>query len=294
MVGDETVELWLKRGAGAWALEQSVAADTSNPPYQDFEIDGLESGLQHTAQIRVFRDGRYRAGYIGGDPEAWPEQSRIDFIPGAEAAPAPEIIAGEFERTSGVAHQVTLTITPNALALDLDLDILRDGVVVGTVPGPHVGDVEFIDEDPPIATAAFYTARHRQFTLNGVESDPFRQWIGPPAPTDLEQIGDMENWYGYEVQWTNVAGATRVRDDWHNTVPWTNRALLVSGESSFLIDGGLEKESPDDEGGPPDEVVLDGCTVEVRHEVSSFAVVDVSEWVDVGVTVLRAGNETAH
>lgn len=288
MVGDETVELWLKRGAGDWALEQSVAADTSNPPYQDFEVLGLESGVEHSAQIRVFRDGRYRAGYLGGDPEEWPAGSRIDFIPGAEAAPAPEIIAGVFERTSGVAHQITLTITPNALALDLDLDILRDGVVVGTVAGPHVGDVDFIDEDPPIATNVTYTARHRQFTLEGVLSDPFIQWIGPPAPTDLDQVAELNDYYAYHIDWTNPGGSIRVRDDWP-VAGFINRALLGSGSTHH--DQTVEKESLKMEGA---DEVLTTCLVEIRCEVTTFAVVDVSEWVGTSVTITEHDDETAH
>jgi hypothetical protein len=288
MVGDETVELWLKRGAGAWALEQSVPADVSNPPFQDFLVLGLESGLQHAAQIRVFRDGRYRAGYIGGDPEAWPEQSRIDFIPGAEAAPPPEIIAAVFERTSAIAHQITLTITPNPGALALDLDILRDGVVVGTVEGPHVGDVEFIDEDPPIASYRTYTARHRQFTLDGELSDPFIQWIGPPAPTDLVQVAEISDYYAYHIDWTNVGGSVRVRDDWP-VAGFINRTLLGSGSTHH--DQAVEKESLQDEGS--DEVV-DFCQVEIRHEVGAFAVTDVSDWVGVSCSVTMHSDETAH
>lgn len=288
MVGDETVELWLKRGAGAWALEQSVPADVSNPPFQDFLVLGLESGLEHVAQVRVFRDGRYRAGYIGGDPEAWPAQSRLEFIPGAEAAPAPEIVSSEFERTSGVAHEIRITVTPNALALDLDLDLLRDGVVVDTIAGPHVGDVVMTDNDPPIATNRVYTARHRQFTLNGIESDPVIRWVGPPPPTDFVQVAEISDYYAYHVEWTNPGGSIRVRDDWP-IAGFINRALLGSGSTHH--DQDVEKESESMEGA--DEQVT-FCQVEVRCEVGAFAVTDVSEWVGDSVSITDHTDETAH
>lgn len=291
MIGDETVELWLKVGAGDWALEQSAPVDTSNPPYMDFELLGVESGVEHVAQVRAVRDGRYRAGYLGGDPDAWPEESRIEFIPGAEAAPAPTIASTVFERTSAVAHEVRVTVTPNAGALALDLDLYRDGVFVDTIPGPHVGDVEFTDPDPPIATSVEYTARHRQFTLDGDLSAPVDRWVGPLAPTDLAQIGDVANYYGYEVEWTVVDGAdTRVRDDWPLGV-WTNRTLVSDPTNSFLIDGGLEKNSAKMEGA--DEVGTN-VNVEVRHEVTAFTVTDVSEWVGISATSVMHDDETAH
>lgn len=288
MVGDETVELWLKRGAGEWALEQSVPADTSNPPYQDFLVLGLESGVEHAAQIRVFRDGRYRAGYIGGDPEAWPEQSRIDFIPGAEAAPAPTIVGAVFERTSGTDHQMTVTVTPNPAALDLDLDLYRDGVFVATIPGPHVGDVDFVDENPPIASNRTWTARHRQFTLDGVLSDPLIAWVGPPAPTDLVQVAELNDYYAYHIDWTNPGGSIRVRDDWP-VAGFINRALLGSGSTHH--DQTVEKESAKMEGA---DEVLTSCNVEIRCEVGAFAVTDVSEWVGISVDITEHDDETAH
>lgn len=289
MVGDETVELWLKRGAGDWALEQSVAVDTSNPPFQDFLVVGLESNVDHIAQIRVFRDGRYRAGYLGGDPDAWPEQSRIEFVPGAEAAPAPTIVSGEFERTSGVAHEVRITVTPNPGALTLDLDLLRDGVVVDTIAGPHVGDVVLTDNDPPIATNRVYTARHRQFTLNGIESDPLTRWVGPDAPTGLVQTGAIPDYYAYTVDWVNVTGSIRVRDDWP-IAGFINRALLGGGTTTYNKDP-LEKNSLKLEGA---DEVMTTCNVQIRHEVAAFAVTDVSEWVDVSVNVTEHDDETAH
>lgn len=289
MVGDETVELWLKRGAGAWALEQSAPVDTSNPPFMDFEILGLESGVIHVAQIRVFRDGRYRAGYLGGNPDAWPAQSRIEFIPGAEAAPPPTIASTEFERTSAVAHEIRVTVTPNALALDLDLDLYRGGVFVATIEGPHVGDVEFTDPNPPIATTVTYTARHREFTLDGELSDPVNRWVGPLAPTGLVQVAENPDYYAYHVDWTNVAGSTRVRDDWVLLSPPQNRQLYTGSETHH--DQTLEKNSLKMEGA--DEVPTT-TLVEVRHEVTAFTVTDVSEWFGIMVDITMHDDEDVH
>lgn len=288
MTGDETVEVWLKRGDDPWELYDSLPVDTSTPPYMEFELLGLDEDVDHVAQVRVQREGRYREGYLGDDPEQWPEESRFEFVPGADALPAPTIVSAEFERTSAMAHEVNVTVTPNAGALAYKLQLLRDGVVVDEVDGPHVGDVVLTDANPPIATNRVYTARHIQFTLEGVESDPLTRWVGPDAPTDLDQSGEIDDYYHYQVTWTNVAGSIRVRDNWP-VAGFINRTLAAPGTTTH--DQDVEKESLEMEGS--DETVTT-CTVEIRHEVTSFAVTDVSEWVSTVVSITMHNDETAH
>lgn len=287
MIGDELVEVWLKIGAGDWSLYDTVPV-TDIPPTQDFTFDSLEEGVEHVVQLRVYRDGRYRAGYLGGDPEEWPEQSRIEFVPGATAAAPPTIVSAAWERTSGVSERVTVTITPHPDNLDKTLQLLRGGVVVAEVDGPHVGDVDLIDVDPPGETNQTYTARHSQFTLAGEESDPLIRWVGPDAPTGLVQVAEIDDYYAYHVDWVNVAGSIRVRDDWP-VAGFINRALLGSGTTHH--DQAVEKESEKLEGA---DEVLTNCSVEVRHEVTAFAVTDLSEWVSVDVSITEHDDETAH
>lgn len=288
MTGDEIVEVWLKT-AGVWALYDTVPIDGS-PPDQLFAFDNLEDEEEYSVQLRASRDGRYRAGYLGSDPEGWPDESRIDFIPGDVAAAAPTIVGAVWERTSNVAEQVTVTVTPNAGHLDKKLQLLRGGVVVAEVDGPHVGDVDLVDLNPPGETSQNYTARHIQFTLPGTESAPLARWVGPDAPTDLVQVAELNDYYFYHVDWT-LAGAgypTRVRDDWP-VAGFINRALHASPTAHH--DQAVEKNSLQMEGSGEE---LTSCTVEVRHEGAVFGVTDWSEWVGISVDITQHDDETAH
>lgn len=288
MVGDEQVEVWLKIGAADWELYDTVAL--GDAPSDDFEFPNLETEVTHKVQLRAIRDGRYRAGYLFAEPDSWPVQSLLEFIPGDVAAAAPVIVGATWERTSNVQEEVTVTVTPDAGNLEKKLQLLRGGVVVAEVDGPHVGDVELVDINPPGETNQTYTARHIQLTLPGAESAPLIRWVGPDAPTDLVQVAELNDYYAYHVDWT-IAGAgypTRVRDDWP-VAGFINRALLSSPTNHH--DQGLEKESEKMEGA---DEQLTSCSVEVRHEGAVFGVTDWSEWVGISVDVTEHDDETAH
>lgn len=174
MVGDEEVEVWLKVGSDPWILYDTV--DVEAGPTQDFEFIGVEEDVAHVMQLRAVRDSRYRAGYLGSDPDGWPEQSRVEFIPGTSAALAPTIVGGTWDEPTITA---TITVTPNPAHLADDLELLRDSVPIATIPGPHVGDVVF--EDILGAGADndhAYTARHVVGGLHGTLSDVYIQWEG--------------------------------------------------------------------------------------------------------------------
>lgn len=289
MVGDEQAEVWLKIGAGDWALYDTVEVQDTPPP-QDFEFSNLEADVTHKVQLRPIRDGRYRAGYLFADPDSWPAQSLLEFVPGDVAADAPTIVSATWERTSNVQEEVTVTVTPHPDQLAKKLQLLREGVVVAEVDGPHVGDVELVDINPPGETSQTYTARHIQFTLPGAESDPLERWVGPDAPTDLVQVAELNDYYAYHVDWT-LAGAgygTRIRDDWP-VAGFINRAF--PGSPTNHHDQGVEKESAKMEGA---DEVLTSCSVEVRHEGAVFGVTDWSDWVGISVDITEHDDETAH
>lgn len=176
MLGDENVEVWLKIGGGDWTLDRTV--DVEAGPTQDFEFLGLEADTLHVMQTRAVRAGRYRAGYLGGDPDAWPAQSRVEFVPGVAPAAAPTIADGVWDDSTVTAE---ITVTPNPAHLDLDLQLLQDGVVVATIAAPHVGDVVFEDVlGASDGNTHAYTSRHIVGGgLNGALSDIFLLYQGP-------------------------------------------------------------------------------------------------------------------
>lgn len=288
MVGDEFAELWLRRGSDAWELYDTVAIE--NDGDQDFVFLGLEADVVHVVQTRSIRDGRYRAGYLSADPDAWPEQSRFAFRPGADPAAAPTIAATSWERTAADAQNITVTVTPHASHLDLALQLFRDGELVATVEGPHVGDVDLVDEDPPLAQEHEYTARHVELgVILGDFSAPASQWSGPDAPTGLAE--GTTGFYSYEVTWdAPVSGAvTRVQDDYLCSGNFANRGVTAADETSFSTIA-LEKES----GAASNGNVPANFQARARHEVTSFSVTDVSAWTSpVAIEAEMAADETA-
>lgn len=173
MLGDEEVEVWLKH-AGVWTLDRTV--DVEAGPTQDFEFLGVTADDVYVMQTRAVRAGRYRAGYLGGDPDAWPEQSRVEFIPGVAPAAAPTIADGVWDDATVTA---TITVTPNPAHLDLDLELFRDNVYLSTIAAPHVGDVDFVELGASDGNVHIYKARHVVGGgLNGAFSDVFGLYQG--------------------------------------------------------------------------------------------------------------------
>lgn len=286
VVGDEEFELYMKIAAGAWALHSTGAM---TDPTQEFELTGLEEGVEHRTQVRMVRSGRYRAEYSNPNPDLWPEQSLAIFTPGETDFAAPSINSAAWERTSGVAQSITVNATANPAHTALAIQLLRDGVVVDEVAGPHVGAIDLVDADPPIAATHAYTVRHRDGFLVGAQSAATNRWAGPDKPVNLVQPS-AGTWYDYTIQWdAPPAGAvTRVADQYLCPAVWAERGVTASDAVTFT-EPSLEKNSllmPN--GNAPASFLA-----RARHEVTAFAVTDVSEWVQVSIDTEIASDETA-
>lgn len=267
-IGDETYELWLKPGEDPWALEavgdvEQVAAT------QDFELLGLTEGVEYVAQLRFKREGRYRAGYLTVDPDTWPAQSRLEFMPGLSSSwGAPVIDAGEWSRTSGVSQKVAIDITPDDDAVDIEL--LRDGVVVATAVAPHGGPITIDDVDPPQGAYHNYTARHTDGSSFGPSSNLLAVYPGPQPPSAVDIAQDVGHLGKYDVTWTNspyagagvVTYASSVSSD--DPGPWT--AEVADASSPANVDAGC----------PTD---LTEIFARVRTKVTQFGVDDYSEYI---------------
>lgn len=96
-VGDETVEVWFRMNAGAWALGTTVPVNTSGPQTATL-TSGLVSGTIDVA-IRHRRLGRYLTGYEGADPGAWPPASQGSGT--IVVIPVPTAIAATYDPTTG-------------------------------------------------------------------------------------------------------------------------------------------------------------------------------------------------
>lgn len=287
-VGDETFELWLKAGDGEWALEETGAVPDAAT--QSFTMLGLEEGVPHVAQVRMVREGRYRSDYFSTNPDLWPAQSRMEFTPGETDFAAPALSTAVWSRTSGSSQRVTVECTANAAHEDLAIQLLRDGVVVAEVAGPHSGTVTLVDLDPPIAAAHDYTLRHRDGFLVGQQSAPVEVWSGPIAPAGFVDT-TVPDFYNFSLGWDAPASGavTRVQDDYAAQGEFADRAVTAADATTYSTTG-LEKNSAMASNGNINAYF----EARIRHEVTAFSVTDVSAWSEpVAITTEVAPDETA-
>lgn len=288
VVGDETYELWMKIAAGDWALVQTGAVALTAT--QSFTLLDLEEGVAHAVQVRMLRGGRYRSDYLAGDPDLWPAQSLIEFTPGLEEdLGTPTINATGWERTASDAQRINVTATAAAGSEAYAIQLLRNGVVVDEVAGPHVGTTALVDNNPPIATVHTYRVRHAAGVIEGPTSAGSQQYAGPNAPTGLAQVN--ATWYKYSLGWdTPESGAvTEYADDYlcpgvRNSRGTTAADATTSGNVTVEKESALEPN-----GNAP-------CTYTgyARHKVTSFTVEDVSQWAEAEITHDIANDETAY
>lgn len=275
LAGAETFELWLKAGAAAWILYATGAVDQISGS-QDFTLEALTAGVTYRVQARMVRGGRYRTDYTSVDPTFWPLASLITFVAGEDSGiAAPSLDAVAWERTSAIAQQVTVTATSSLGNDALALQLLRGGVVVAEVAGPHVGAVSLIDVNPPIGTTQSYTVRHTDGVNVGTQSAPTTRYTGPNAPTGLADTTAVP-WYAYDLAWdTPPAGAvTRVQDDYASVLVFVDRDTPTAANATTFATTSLQKASAM----APNGNIMCYLQARARHEVTAFGVTDVSPW----------------
>lgn len=279
LAGDETYELWLKHDTDAWIL--AVTGDVVlTMGHQDHTLLTLVTGDPYAAQLRLKRAGRYRTGYLSGNPDAWPAQSRCEFVPGAlEGVGAPTIDSAIWSRTSDVSQKIQLTITPDDN--DIDIAIYRDGVEHVVVAAPFVGAFTYDDVNPTIATEFEYTAAHKvSGGLLGAFSAPVDCFAGPLPPTGFVQTSGPTTYGEYTVDWDNDGRTNRIEDDYLCVA--TSWALVTGGAA--VIAGPLieTKEPTALPAGGTQGVVFNA---RIRAEVTAFTVTDVSDWETIAIAM---------
>lgn len=284
LTGDETYELWLKHETDAWALEQAGDVDPDENMQQLLLILTLIEGDDYVAQIRLKREGRYRAGYLTSNPDTWPESSRCEFTPGAlVGADAPVVNSATWSRTSSVSQKIQVSV--NADDLDIDLRIFRNGVSIGVVPAPHVNPVLFDDVDPPLAEEHDYTAKHTAGFLDGPVSNTVSVFAGPAVPDAVDVTTDDTDFGFYTIEWDADGDNVRLQDDFACEGVYVTQYFGATTPH----DRNLE-----------DHVIPIGGTMlatfhaRVRREVDSFSVTDVSDWVEVLVEILIEDTNTEY
>lgn len=272
LVGDETYELWLKHD-DEWALNQAGDVVLSSG-HQDFTLLALVTGDDYAAQIRLKRAGRYRVGYLSGNPDTWPAQSRCDFVPGALAGVgAPTIDSAVWSRTDADHQKIRLTITPDTT--EVNVAIFRDGVEIAVVEMPLLSPFTYDDIDPPIATSFSYTAKHKTAGgLYGPESGAASAFSGPGPVTGFDVTSAINDYGKYSIAWDDDGRHYRVQDDYLCTLSdWVD----IVGSPFFGVGfvNNINKESTEIPEGSTQNIVFH---VRIRAEVTTFGVTDVSDW----------------
>lgn len=262
MVGDETIEYWVKPSGGAWSQSgsQSVAGTTE----QSFTYLNLLYGKSHSFQIRARRGAVYRTGYTDADPGVWPAGSALTYATQLEA---PANVSISWSRTSSVAEQISVVVTPHYT--DVDLELVRSAVVKATAVQPHSGNVTLIDTTITGEANFTFTARHKTADRTGPESAAVTRWAGPLAPT-LTAMTDGGSCRQYDVTWTNgdVSAATEVHDNYAGSGtlgPFALRQTEIAGTTytAVVLD-------------PQSELVT--VSAKLRHKATAFTVDDFSDF----------------
>lgn len=192
-IGNETIEVWLRVGSGAWALHSSIATTTGA---QSLQFTGRESlELYNVALRHRSLEGTYTVGYTGATPDAWTAGtaagSKASVTTGA-ATPALVGTVGPttFQRLSAVSAIVQFTGTGADSRCPMSLE-RRIGAgaweevasdFTGTTGAPFGLSVS---ANPFLAQTADFRLRHKRGALVGSYSNTVSFFGGLPdaAPT---------------------------------------------------------------------------------------------------------------
>lgn len=287
MAGDELLELW-KKVAGTWSLIEAVPVDSTSE--QTYEFSGVP-GVAYVFQIRARRDGAYRTEYQSANPDDWPSASRLAYTAGM---PTGVLTFVDWERTSAIRQILNFswTNTDPARAVKFYRDDGGGFDLIATIAaGTSTYEYE-IQTGEEATRLDFKIAQEDDDAVETFSNQQANIWAGPAEPTNLElkpPSGYTNIWYGYEVQWiTGQTGAsTKVQDDYCGA--FQTRTTSGAGVESRL-ELGLQKNSALDPNGNVEVTV----NVRIRHEITAFAVTDVSDWVELAVPVDIASDETAY
>lgn len=275
LVGDETFELWLKHEADAWFLHSTGDVDPDEDSQQTFLLSALAEDADYSAQFRLKRAGRYRAGWLTSNPDTWPSSSRIDFTTGAlEGVDPPVLNSVAWSRTDADSTKVAVSI--NASDLTKDLKVFRNGVAIHTIAAPHVNPVLWDDVDPPLGETLTYLAKHTVGFLDSAPSNDEDVFTGPAPIAGLVRTSAIDNYGTYEVDWTNDGRTYQLQDDY-----------LCSEVFSFEVGGAAGFVAGPHEVNKELTLIPAGATqaiafhARMRAKVTTFGTVDYSDWTTV-------------
>jgi len=297
--GDETVEVWLRRDGDAWGASPTATASISLAP--EVTVDGLYAGDYELA-IRYKRDGLYSAaGTVTGQPtydytgapDTWPAVSQGAFT---VATPAPSITSLVWSRQSMSVERVAVTYA-GAFVVQILRNTTNDAGTATLIHTASGSSGTYNDDAPGTGeTTVYYFVRHRYPDLTtGPASSGYARWIGPNAPTGLEQIIASPtypaDYYIYTLQWDapNSGATTTVEDQYLCASVYATRGTTAA--DAVTVSHTVQKDSAMSEDGSE---IMAEFDVRARHNQTAFTVTDNGEWAVLpSVAVRIAVDETA-
>ena len=203
---DERFEVLLGTEPTAEAMTTTIILPTDVTTYDD-------EGEEHEAMFSVNEDGKYYlAIHAISDADAYRLMVNclsIDFgaEPTAPAAPAISVVADEL---AALRAEVTLTapsyaINGDALTANLTrIDILRDGVVVGSVEDVAPGaTVTYVDEPDEVGYHTYQAIPYNE-SGKGLKSEKVIVYVGPDVPSPVENLTAADGVNIVALNWDKV------------------------------------------------------------------------------------------
>lgn len=244
--GDETVELWLSdQAAPGWFLAESTLVSTASSQQMRVDHANLDPGEVFDLAMRYRRGVLYHPAYTSSTPSDWPSASRGILTMGINA---PTMVSGVWSRTGASAEQVELTITPAAGLEANDIEVFRDLVSIGTITGPHVGDVTFTDTSPTGESEHSYTAKTIGSGTDSPHSPALDVWVGPAGAPEITWIvGAPQDTYQVTFTLPDPTLETEVHDNYDNAGGLGAFALRVTASAGddTILSGLLSSVPPD-------------------------------------------------
>lgn len=259
--GDETMEIWIRPTGGSWELAASVAVN--GLAQQDVALTGKLTGTDYDYAGRYRRGAYYTSGYEdSSDPTQWATYVADAFLTTMDA---PTLDSLTWQRNNNSEEEIGVQFTP--AHADRDVVIKRGAVEVTTITAATHGGAQYTYHDTGITGEATnsYETFHRTADVDGpTASDSL--WGGPVAPSALSvtPIG-----FCYNASWTNgnTSAETEIEsknidlsEDWH-----LDHTELAGGSSESNIC-------------PTGWGATEEFDVRVRHKLTSFSVVDYSDY----------------
>lgn len=278
--GDELIEAYLNQsvesGEGTW-YRHDKRFEVSPAATQVIRIEDLEPGADYTLAVRYKRGLLPTPSHASANPQKWPSQSRGIFLTSIDP---PTILSGVWERVDASNEKITLTIRPAVGQENQDIDVyLGYSTLIGTIAGPHVGDVTFVhnnmfgdtayaDELAMEDVMTYTVLTVGESAIESIQSDPLEVWPGPAGiPTFLWELSRGS---GYEV-----GADSEVQPTWNIEV-WDNYdnaggTQVAEWRMDILVLAGSNQNDTGELTGITSELSID---LQLRYRRTQFGVDD--------------------